>query len=538
MWKDELPNLRKFMKDGVYGILESTIPPITCPAWNCFMTGKNPGKIGVFDFQQVQFNVRAAAKIVDSTSQEGSSLWEILSNYNKKIGVVNVPMTYPPTIINGFMVSGFSTPLSSRDYTYPPELLLELEKEFGKYEVDHDIVFPEYKITGQEGFLEEVYNLEEKKLEVTKYLMKTHEWDFFIAVFMMLDRIQHNFWHYMDKNHPKYNKEHAKNYKNVIKNGYLKLDAIIGELLELIDEDTIVIIMSDHGFGTHYGSFFSNVWLETHGLLRESVQPTHKIKNFLSKHISPSNKMIKLLSKTHLIEKLAKERLNQKRDWLKNILSMHKADDPFLKSRAYLGIDWSKTKAYCWGYGRIFINLKGRESEGIIKPGPEYERVREIIINKLKQIKHPITHQRIPIRIYRKEDLYWGKHSDNAPDIIFIMDDFRYTQKIELGRKKLWEIPVLRTGEHRIEGLWMISGSNVQKSKKLNAKIIDLAPTILHLLNVPIPVDMDGRVLEEALSIRREISYSKPFTKVIKSFEYSKEEEEEIKQRLAHLGYF
>jgi len=298
MWKDELPNLRKFMKDGVYGILESTIPPITCPAWNCFMTGKNPGKIGVFDFQQVQFNVRAAAKIVDSTSQEGSSLWEILSNYNKKIGVVNVPMTYPPTIINGFMVSGFSTPLSSRDYTYPPELLLELEKEFGKYEVDHDIVFPEYKITGQEGFLEEVYYLEEKKLEVTKYLMKTYEWDFFIAVFMMLDRIQHNFWHYMDKNHPKYNKEHAKNYKNVIKNGYLKLDAIIGELLELINEDTIVIIMSDHGFGTHYGSFFSNVWLETHGLLRESVQPIHKIKNFLSKHISPSNMLLFLTNQS------------------------------------------------------------------------------------------------------------------------------------------------------------------------------------------------------------------------------------------------
>ena len=537
-WKDELPNLGRLIKKGVHGVLKSTIPPITCPAWNCFMTGKNPGKIGIFDFQRVQFDVRADAQIVDSTSQDASSLWEILSDNKKKVGIVNVPMTYPPTEVNGFMITGFSTPLSSKDYTYPKKLRLELEEKFGDYEVDHDIIFPEYMLTGNEGFLKEVYRLEEKKIEVTKYLMKNYDWDFFMAAFTILDRIQHNFWHYMDIDHPKYNKKAAKRYKNAIKKGYLKVDSILGELLELTDENTIVITMSDHGFGAHYGAFFANVWLNNQGLLKESMKPTYRIKNYISQYISPKNKLIRLLSRTHILEILAKERLNQKREWLKNILSMHKADDPFLKSRAYLGIDWKKTRAYCWGYGRIFVNLKGRESEGIVSPGLEYERVRNTIINKLKQIRHPITHQKIPIMIFKKEELYWGDHLDKAPDIVFIMDNFKYTQRIELGRNDLWKIPVLRTGEHRIEGFWTISGKNTKRNKILNAEIIDIAPTILYLFDIPIPEDMDGKVLREALTIKKEMKYSKPLTRVVKSFDYSKEEEEEIKQRLTNLGYF
>jgi len=527
-WKDQLPNLNRIMRNGVSGILESSDPPITSPAWNCFATGKNPGKIGIFDF--VNLTKDWTTRIVDHTMQDSLDLWEILSNYGKKVGIINVPVTYPPKKVNGFMISGFPTPLSAADYAFPHELKAKLDKLVDGYETGFALSSPKYMKGGQEGFIRDVYRVHSKIAKATTFLMKDFSCDFFMVVFTALDVIQHFFWHYMDTKHPDYDLEDNKRYGNVIKAWYIEIDKTVGKLMRLLGEETYMLIMSDHGAGPLYHVLFINEWLKKHGFLklksknsRNPVEVTSyvlsRLKGFMFRYFgSPSiRKILPLIPKRLLLR-------------VSHVGSIKQDIDSILKL-----IDWSQSVAFAFGglspNGRIHINVRRSEIR------KKYGEIRDEIAEKLQHINLELGGD-VRIDIHTKEEVYWGKYSHIAPDIIFylLVNGIICETSPEIGcGTLLGRHPI--PGGHAKEGFWALVGPNVRKNRKINAKIIDLAPTILHLSGVPIPSDMDGQVIGSAFEQTGAVRFVEPLRVSREEHAYSKKEQEEIRKRLKGLGY-
>jgi len=489
-WKDELPNFRRIMNNGVYGELESTFPPLTCPAWPCMFTGKNPAKLGMYGFTTARPNKEYKLGFSSSNDYHDSSLWKVLNDYHRDVGTLNIPITFPPHKVNSFMVCGIGSPESRKsNYTYPPSLQRTLDRLVGGYEIAPPILAPSTKA---EQFIKELGRLLDKRLKAASYLIKNFPWDCFVCVFWVLDPIQHFFWHYLDESHPHH---HPGKYQTVIKDFYKKVDMAIGELMTKLPQETNIFIVSDHGFGGMHGYFAVNRWLEINGFLRfkENVQRPklnaflRRIKESLLFHLNTDlvRFAVRILPK-RLVTSFAL--LIQQRQEVQEI---------------YSDIDWSRTKAYGLGStGMISINLKGREPEGIVEPGEEYEATRDDIIARLKRMVHPQTGEPLNLNVHRREEVYQGKYFYMAPDIIFMIDE--YPQSLSARGDSEWVgLPTSEhgywTGWHRPQGMFMAYGPDIKKSglRLDNLKIYSLTPTVLHMFGLPVPGDMDGRVLTE-----------------------------------------
>lgn len=536
---DDLPNLKKIKENGVFGSLNSTIPPFSCPAWNCFMTGKNPGKIGIFDFQVGlgQFDVSSYPAIVNLTYQDSLSFWDIISDVGLKVGIINVPLTYPPTELNGFMVSGFLTPPDATDYTYPEELRDEIYRFIPNYEPTEfvEMTAPELMRRREEGFLDANSLCIENTSRISDYLLRNKRWDVFVTVFTPLDRLQHYFWHHMDENHPKYDESQAQKYRNVIKDFYQKLDGIIGELEGKLDEETNIIIMSDHGFGPAYGYFHINNFLRESGFL--SVEKPGRIKVLSNYILKGSKHLLRFIAKLGILElPFIKGAILGEKSWIRKLTPKNiKLEHPYMRSRSFLDIDWKNTKAYAFGNNKIFINLKGRESKGIIEEGDEYEKIVRELKDALYGVRSPLTGKPLFAKIYEKKEIYKGKHTKEAPDLVVMGKEISF--KMGTGKGEVFEIPGLQSGDHRQEGLIMMKGPDIKGGKRISADILDIAPTVLYMEGIAIPSDIDGRVLKEVLNIDYEIEYQEPISKEKDVHKYSEEENIELQKRLKGLGY-
>jgi len=538
-WMDDLPNFKKIKENGVFGSLNSTIPPFSCPAWNCFMTGKNPGKIGIFDFQVGlgQFDVSSYPAIVNLTYQDSLSFWDIISDVGLKVGIINVPLTYPPTELNGFMVSGFLTPPDATDYTYPEKLRDEIYRFIPNYEPTEfvEMTAPELMRRREEGFLDANSLCIENTSRISDYLLRNKRWDIFVTVFTPLDRLQHYFWHHMDENHPKYDEGQAQKYRNVIKDFYQKLDGIIGELEGKLDEETNIIIMSDHGFGPAYGYFHINNFLRENGFLR--VEKPGRIKVLSNYILKGSKHLLRFIAKLGILElPFIKGAILGEKSWIRKLTPKNiKLEHPYMRSRSFLDIDWKNTKAYAFGNNKIFINLKGRESKGIIEEGDEYEKIVRELKDALYGVRSPLTGKPLFTKIYEKKEIYKGKHTKEAPDLVVMGKEISF--KMGTGKGEVFEIPGLQSGDHRQEGLIMMRGPDIKGGKRISADILDIAPTVLYMEGIAIPSDIDGRVLKEVLNIDYEIEYQEPISKEKDVHKYSEEENIELQKRLKGLGY-
>jgi len=494
-WKEHLPNLKRIMEKGASGILESTMPPTTCPAWNCFSTGKNPGKIGIFGF--VQLSEEGIPEIVNPTMCDSPTIWEILSEYGKRVGVLNVPGTYPPARVNGFMVSGFLTPRSKKDFTFPTGLRDELDKVVNGYEIEPLTFNPESMRGGNKAYLKEIERVYLKRLVATKYLMKRFDWDFFMVVFRATDYVQHFFWHYMDPKSPRY--ESDRKYRDVIREWYARIDQAIGQISEIAGEDTFLIIMSDHGFGRFHSFFLINEWLRQQGFLKliqedRAVEPIDRsrmvtLRRFAFRIIGAGliGRLAKIIP-TSLLTRVT-------------ILGMERQDIDEIMSQ----VDWSKTKAFAISglAGMIYLGLGGAGLRRSAKTGKDYEEIRDEIMNKLYRGIHAGKGSKVSVSAYKKEEIYDGKHLDKAPDILcrISVDGAICNFYAGFSRGELWRpFTGWVTGTHAREGVWMITGPGVRENIRIDAQITDLCPTILRLLRVPIPPDMDGKILTQAFS--------------------------------------
>jgi len=484
-WKDELPNFKKFMQNGIYGELESTIPPVTCPAWPCMFTGKNPGKLGMYDFTRYLVGQERMFRINNSLDYSSSAMWKMLNAHGKKVGLLNLAMTFPPQKIDSFMVCGVGSPEAMKtSYTYPPDLKETLDEVAGGYEI---IPWTLLFVTGKEkSYIRAFDEVLAKREKAASYLMANLPWDLFVCVFYVLDSVQHYLWHHMDKSHIR---QGDKRYRDVVKDFYMKVDGAIGRLLQEIPEGTNVLVVSDHGFGPMHGTFAINRWLENNNFLkfRDKIYQKRanaallRMRNFLITYLSPSL--------TRLVAKLLPKAIATKLT-----IRGSERDD---MSTLYRSIDWSQTVAFgLGGVGAIYVNLKGREPQGIVKPGMQYEKVRNEIITKLRQMADPETGEAVNIEVFKKEEIYHGQYFKSAPDILYRIP--KYPQSVSIRGKAEWcQSPL--SGCHAPEGIFFAYGPDIKQSgeKLAGLKIYDITPTVLHMFGLPILDDIDGRVLSE-----------------------------------------
>ncbi|QBD82024.1 hypothetical protein EPA93_41020 [Ktedonosporobacter rubrisoli] len=536
-WVEEgkLPNLKRIMQNGVYGKLKSVYPPISPAAWTTFATGYNPGKHGVYDFRDYD-NKRYscfADTIVDSHAFAGKTFWDVIGAAGQKVGVITVPCTYPAWPVNGIMVSGYPTPDTGKNYTYPPDLSTAIPPLVG------DAAF--FKSATGHVLLKEMNRLLHLSFDVSIEQMKKDDYGFFVLVVGATDRAHHDWWKYIDPEHPAYTEEDAKQYGNLIEEVYKCSDECVGKFLDAIDEDTTVIVMSDHGGGSHPKYYFNaNYVLRTLNLLQPNTRTNKKqggLKAAFKKFYRTKIRRFAYLEKVYrsLPASLKKIATNIDSQNMMNLDS----------------IDWKRTKAYRFPMyppvEGIMINVAGRQPEGCVQPGEEYEAIRTRILDEMRSLRDPETGEPIVIEAYRREELYHGERLEMAPDIILVTQD-RYKGGTDVD-KLISEVPLdvisKLSGVHRMNGIIIAQGPHMRKNAILeNANIIDVAPTVLYALDMPIPTDMDGKPLsglfEETHLNESAASYSEERTfdnSEDDEYGYTEEEEESVRLKLEALGY-
>ncbi len=524
----KLPNLQRLIDEGSFGPLKSTMPPVTPCAWTSFATGKDPSKHGLFDFKLHEGDPEKK-KSANRTFVTARSLWGLLTAAGKMNIVVDVPLTYPPEEISGIMVSRVMAP-PGKNCTYPKSLhrtlrrkgylkepVRKLAEEHGADKANREEtrkkrrraskakqrkMARERKEKAFKHMCEEI----DKNIELARWLMKRQEWDFFMMVFMSADHAGHSFW-----------SDQAR-----VKKIYAKLDAAVGELCELAGEDTVKFVMSDHGFTSVPYSFNVNEWLHTKGLLAKKLD-------------LPVEDSVKEL------RELMKELRTQAPG--SGLKTRHRKLTRF---RYTISTDYSRSKAYLQSgtsYG-VRINLEGRDTTGVVKR-EEYEAFRDYLMEELEKLKHPRTGRNLFSQVLRKEDVYAPSPfgMDPAPDIFLLTPDMEVMVQGQFREvKKIFGKTRRGYGFHHTDGIVFAQGDGIAHAAPGGATITDLAPTILHVLGVPLPDDLDGRVLKEVFRpgsryAEREIRYQGASAISADKATYSEEEEAKIRERLKALGY-
>jgi len=532
--KGIMPRLKSFGEQGIRGLLETSIPPITPTAWVSWMTGKNPGKHGVFEFLLRRKGSGGLPDMpVSSRTRDGLAMWDVIAQEGKRSIVTNVPCTYPPGLDNGLMISDFLTPKGRHDFAYPNTLLEEIESRFGPYELYITEVYSPGKVN---RILDQLFVELEYKTKVNRYLMNEYGWDLFATHYWGTDRFQHELWHLVDESHPFFDKKEHQENINRIHEYWHAVDSTVGELAEASGGAT-VYIGSDHGFGPIRRFLCFNVWLMNQGLLVLKRDAMTRMKRLLFRiGLTPD-----IAYRSAMKMGLAHLRLSV---GVTNRSKLMRYANALMLSLE--DVDWSRTIAFSKGnYGQIFINLKGREAHGIVEPGPEYERRVAEVTSKLRELKDE-TGEALIGPIWRREDLYSGAHSEESPDIQFLPVDManKPLGTLDLTSNKFITPVYGNSGDHRMHGVMLGRGPELRAGMIVEgARIIDYAPTILHSLGSPVPADMDGRALEEIFT--EEYMRENPIrmTDVAGSdvqqaeSDMSDEESEEIRERLRAWGY-
>lgn len=525
----KLPNLAKLLRTGAFGELQSTIPPVTAPAWTSFSTGKNPAKHGIYDFVELDTETYNLTYL-NSENCKSETIWDILTRHDKKVCVINVPMTYPPHSVNGVLVTGMMTPGLDSEFTYPPELQEEIMQEF-----------PEYMISApadsnMDEYAKSLQKMVYFRTELAKYFLNKQEWDFFMLVFNATDLVQHQFWSEMDKPSSK----HASTILEV----YQIVDKKLGELRSMLEEDTAFLIMSDHGAGPVKKQVHINRWLEENGYLEYSSSEEDSVLRevakkalvnafiFWRKHI-PSGMRDKIRRLSPKIQKFGFSRK--------------------IETIASAQFDWQNTVAYHFGTcANIRINKRNREKHGIISPGEEYESLIDEIIERFQNLSDPETGEKVVDTVFKKEEIYQGEEFDDAPDLLIKWAQDAYWSDARFGKKSTqvfesqYKVPLLQspiTAVHKMNGIFMAAGQNILPNRIQGADIIDIAPTVLYLMGLPVPTDMDGRVLTdiftEEIRKSREIEFEEEKTAPREESEvvFSDEDRKKVKERLRGIGY-
>ncbi len=452
-FRDELPTLRKLYQGGVYGELESIIPAITVPAWSSMMSSKDPGTLGIYGFRNRRDYSYDNMLIATGDAVKEPRVWDILSEAGKQVVLVGVPQTFPIKPINGVTISSFLTPSLESGFTWPHELAEKVLSLAPRYQLD----VRNFRTPDKDWLLQQIWDMTEMRFNVLNYLQENQPWDYFMWVEMGVDRIHHGLWSYMDPGHRRY--EPGNKYENAIKDYYKLIDAQLERMLSKIDDNTVVLVVSDHGGKKMDGGICINEWLWRNGYLALKEDPPEDEFDAEGRRILT----------------------------------------PFAK----VEVDWEKTMAWGAGgyYGRVFLNVEGREPQGIVKRA-DYEKVRDELIERFKAIPDPAGND-IHTQVFKPQDIY-QKVRNVAPDLIVYWGNLDWRSVGSFGHGGIYTFEN-DTGpddaNHASNGLYILYDPrqpNTGREVK-GRHLMDVAPTILELMGMKVPADMQGkkRLLED-----------------------------------------
>jgi len=431
----DVPHLARLAEAGCWGPLSSCHPPITVPAWAAMLSGKDPGTLGLYGFRNRRDYTYDPLVIANATAVKAPRVWDLLSRAGKKVVVLGVPQTYPPRPVNGWLVSGFLAPGVDADYTYPKSLKDELERATGGYILDVN----DFRTDDKEGLLDQLYALLDNRFAAARHLLDTKPWDFFMVTEMGPDRLHHGFWRYADPKHPKFDPDSP--YGQAFRDYYKALDDRVGDLLARVGDETAVLVVSDHGAKAMAGGVCINQWLIQEGLLavRDDLSEVKRIEDCT--------------------------------------------------------IDWARTKVWSTGgyYARLFFNVAGREPAGVLAAA-DYAAFRNDLIARIEAMPGP-DGRPLGNKAHAPEDLY--RHVNGIPpDLIVYLGDLAWRSVGSVGFDSIYTFEN-DTGpddaNHDYEGIFIMddrSGRGGEEKKGLT--LLDVAPTVLDLLGVAIPEDVQG----------------------------------------------
>ncbi len=308
----------------------------------------------------------------------------------------------------------------------------------------------------EKTFMDDLYRAFDDRARIILHEIDSKQFDLVVGVIESTDRVQHMFWRFIDPTHPMYDPVAAAKYGDSIERVYERCDQLVGEVLQRVDPDTLVFVLSDHGFHSFKYGVNLNTWLVDNGYIARQGRPLGE----------------------------------------KNLNDMFGGGGQFWE-----GVDWSRTRAYSLGLGQIYFNLKGREGQGIVNPGEDYKRLADELSAKLLTMTDPKTGQRIVRNVYKRDDVYSGPYIDNAPDLqVGFEDGYRVSWQTSLGGSPPGLVyPNMRkwSGDHCSFDYQTIPGTLISNRPLTDAdpRIIDIAPTVLKYFGIAVPKDIDGKPL-------------------------------------------
>jgi len=524
----KLPHLERLAGGGVRADLRSVPNMRSAAAWTSFMTGTNPGKHGIYEFYE-RIPGEYRIRFTNGSFRHGRPFWDLLGDAGYRVGVVNVPMTYPAGEVNGFLIAGLDAPgKQSRGFCYPPDLVERVEKQVGEYVLEPGITG--MLVGGDvEGAEKALHHSITQRKKTFLHLMKNEAWDLFVAVFRETDNVHHCFWKYIQPEEVGAAIADDSPFRKTIEGVYVHLDEAVGEILAALPRDAAVIVMSDHGFGfRQFGASCINGYLEKDGYLALRGKGGGFLK-------SAYRRVEGLLSRK------TKERL----------LRLLPGVRDRVQSRLYFSrVDWPRTKAYSDGVMPVvWINVKGRDPEGVVEPGADYDRVKDGVVQALMEAVDIRSGRPVVEAVRHRDEIYSGPHADAAPDLLVHWKEDEPVFGLARGpggEPVEPEFPTgefsMITGEHRRDGIFIARGPEIREGVALETlSLMDICPTVLYGMGEAIPSSVDGRPVIEAFTPSfnegREVKWRSLDEEGKDETRYREEDEDTIRQRLRDLGY-
>jgi len=441
---DRMPNLKRMLARSRYGTLRTIDPPITVPAWTVMFSGVDPGTLGIYGFRHRQSGSYQTMYTPTSKTVSYPCLWDLLSREGRRVVVIGMPPGYPPPAVNGIYVSDILTPESATDFVSPASLVPEI-RAAASGEYRFDVTF---RAEDRERVENEIFEMTRRRFAVARHLWAKEPWDLFVVHEIGPDRIHHAFWKYFDAAHPKHVAESP--FNSVAERYYAFLDAEIGKFLESVPDEVLVWIASDHGSKAMDGCFCINEWLIQNGfLVLRGPRPARS---------------------TPLEE---------------------------------VDVDWSRTRVWGAGgyYARLFFNLRGREPEGIVDPADVPELIRTLS-DGLGAVRRPDgeplgAEMLEPSKIYRQV-------TGDAPDLMTYFGNLNWRSAGTIGHSSLF-LAENDTGPddsvHSMDGFFILYDPRDRRpGRRLpEQSILDVAPTLLKRLEIPLPAHLQGAPITELL---------------------------------------